>query len=57
MIFFERMNYARQRNKQQSNKIQTSIQPIKTQRTLEEYRRTVISLALTKLKQKKKEQI
>lgn len=55
MTFFERMNYARQRNKQQSNKTQTPIRPIKIQKTLEQYRTTIISLALIKLKKQKEQ--
>ncbi|WP_178084375.1 hypothetical protein [Pseudomonas sp. FSL W7-0098] len=54
MTFQERINYARERNKQHPNKITTTTaKPNKPQITLEQYRTYIITNALIKLKQKK----
>ncbi|MCF3193332.1 hypothetical protein [Pseudomonas bubulae] len=54
MTFQERMNYARERNKQHPNKITTTTaKPSKPQITLEQYRTYIITNALIKLEQRK----
>lgn len=56
MTFQEQMTYARERNKQQSSRVATTTaNPPKTQMTLEQYRTSIVSLALIKLKQKKEQ--
>lgn len=56
MNFLEQLIYARKRNKQQSSRIAiTTTKAPKTQITLEQYRTSIISLALIKLKQKKEQ--
>lgn len=55
MTFQEQMTYARERNKQQSSRVATTTKPQKIQMTLEQYRTSIVSLALIKLKQKKEQ--
>lgn len=55
MNFLEQLTYARKRNKQQSSRVsKTTTKAPKTQMTLEQYRASIISLALIKLKHKEK---
>lgn len=55
MNFLEQLTYARKRNKQQTSRVATTTTKApKTQMTLEQYRTSIISLTLIKLKQKEK---
>ena len=56
MNFLEQLTYARKRNKQQTSRVATTTTKApETQMTLEQYRTSIISLALIKLKQKKEQ--
>lgn len=54
MNFLEQLTYARKQNKKQASRAATTItKPVKPTITDEEYRTSIVSLALIKLKQKK----
>lgn len=54
MNFLEQLTYARKQNKKQASRAAiTTTKPVKPTITDEEYRTSIVSLALIKLKQKK----
>jgi len=55
--FIEQLTYAHMYNRQQSDKAPTTTKPPKQQHCMEQYRTNIIALALTKLKQKKREKL